>query len=95
VNLSRSQLAFLSLHVTRHVTEWRWYWFETMLRATANGNGGVGVAGKRTATIWRDEADALVQAGLMEWGVERAWLRVTANGAELVRQEETAHGEGR
>lgn len=75
--LSSPQLAFLELHVMRHVDRWQWHWFETMLRAHA---------GRRSATIWQDEADALVAAGLMEWGHGCADMRPTAAGAGLVMQ---------
>jgi hypothetical protein len=79
-------LDFLALHVLHGVTAWRWHWCETMLRATA---------GLRTATLWRDDVDDLVQAGLMEWGLGCADVRPTSKGVELVRKmQRDAQGQG-
>lgn len=73
--LSAPQIHFLALHVNHAVTAWRWHWFETMLRASA---------GKRTATLGREDVEELVRAGLMEWGMGCAWVRATAAGAQAV-----------
>lgn len=77
VPLSPAQLAFLTLHVRHAVTAWRWHWCETLLRATA---------GKRTATLWRDEACELVALGLMEWGMG-SQVKVTPAGVALAGRE--------
>lgn len=61
-----------------------------MLRATA----ARGSAGKRTATLWQDDLEALVQEGLMEWGVG-AQMRPTAAGVGLVMAAKAAEREVR
>jgi hypothetical protein len=78
--LTPAQFHFLQLHVLHHVERWRWYWFETMLRAHAS---------KRSATIWKDAADELVALGLMEWGMGFS-MRPTAAGAGMVMRSRAA-----
>lgn len=75
--LSPFQQAFLRLHVLHQPEQWRWYWFEMMLRATA---------GRRTATLWADELAELLREGLMEPGMGMS-VRATAAGVALVMAE--------
>lgn len=77
-DLSAPQIHFLTLHVNHRVEKWRWHWFETMLRASA---------GKRTATLGREEVQELVDAGLMEFGMGCADLRPTEAGKQAAKEE--------
>lgn len=75
---TRAQLHFLRLHCFHCVEQWRWHWYETMLRATTDR--GV------TATLWRDSVDELIREGLMEAGMGYA-MSVTDAGRELLARE--------
>ncbi len=75
---SQAQLHFLRLHCFHLVEQWRWHWYETMLRATTDR--GV------TATLWRDEVESLVSQGLMEAGMGYA-MSVTDAGRDLLARE--------
>lgn len=74
---SRAQIRFLRLHTFHLVEKWRWYWLDTMLRATTDR--GV------TATLWRDEVESLVSEGLMEAGMGFC-MSVTDAGRELLAE---------
>lgn len=52
---------FVWLHQNHNVVKWQWIFGETMLRAFTDTGA--------TATISRDELDALVAAGTMRRGV--------------------------
>jgi hypothetical protein len=75
VPLSGSQLAFLELHTRHIVTEHRWHFQETQLRAKA---------GTRTATVSAEELGELIRWDLMEPGSGYADVRATAAGRALV-----------
>ena len=75
---TRAQLRFLRLHTFHCVEQWRWHWYETMLRATTDR--GV------TATLWVDSVEELVREGLMEAGMGYA-MSVTDAGRELLARE--------
>lgn len=68
----------MRLHAWHLVEQWRWHWYETMLRATTDR--GV------TATLWVDDVDVLVSEGLMEAGMGFA-MNVTDAGRELLARE--------
>jgi hypothetical protein len=58
--LSPAQTAFLALHAAPNPPHtWRWHFAGSALRATSEGV---------CATIWLDELDALVAAGLLAKG---------------------------
>lgn len=73
---SPAQIRFMRLHAWHLVEQWRWHWFETMLRATTDR--GV------TATLWRDEVESLVSQGLMEAGMGYC-MEVTPRGREVCK----------
>lgn len=73
------QIRFLDLHRHHIVTVWRWHLMETQLRAYTDRG--------RAATIWRDNLDELVRAGLMEHGAGFD-MKLTNAGREACKAEE-------
>jgi hypothetical protein len=69
--LSPSQINFLALHIKYHVERWQWHFSDCALRAYTP---------RRTATIWRDELDALMEMGLMFKGAGCADVHATDLG---------------
>ena len=69
--MTPTQRTFLAFHVSHTVERWRWHFLGTQLRAHA---------GRRTATIWKDELDALLEAGLMFKGAGCADVHATETG---------------
>ena len=74
--MTLAQRNFLTLHARNIVYQHQWYFCETQLRAQT---------GTKTATIWRDELDDLVNRGLMLRGAGCADVTITTDGRELVR----------
>jgi len=70
------QTRFMILHAKHVVTSWRWLFGGGTLRASTER--GVG------ATIKRAALDALVDAGLMEYGFGCADVRLTQRGKGCV-----------
>ena len=75
---SHAQIRFMRLHAWHLVEQWRWHWYETMLRATTDR--GV------TATLWVDSVEELIREGLMEAGIGFC-MSVTSKGRELLARE--------
>jgi hypothetical protein len=75
-----AQRNFLALHARHLVERWQWHFCGTQLRAHA---------GKRRATIWRDDLDDLVTRGLMARGYASD-VRITDAGRETLKPTEAA-----
>jgi hypothetical protein len=73
-DLTIAQRNFLRLHVKHAVDKWQWHFCETQLRAHA---------GRRKATIWRDELDDLVSRGLVNVSHGNS-VYATMTGRDLV-----------
>jgi hypothetical protein len=78
--LTAPQRAFLALHAAPTPPHtWRWHFAGSALRATSEGG---------CATIWADDLDALVAAGLLAKGPGCADCYVTDLGRDALQREE-------
>jgi hypothetical protein len=78
--VNSAQRAFLRLHAAPTPPQhWKWHFAGTQLRATSEGG---------TRTIWRDDLDALVGAGLLRKGAGCADYYVTDAGRVALEREE-------
>lgn len=88
-SLTPSQQAFLTLHVKRIVIKWQWHFTGCTIQAWA---------GRRTASLGREELAGLEQDGLMEQGLGvsvsaseagRAWVaeQEAAIGASMLKEK--------
>ena len=55
--MTPAQRAFLAFHAKSSPVQWRWHFLGTQLRATSERG--------RSVTLWRDELNELMQAGLL------------------------------
>lgn len=75
--LNAAQRAFLAFHAEHLVTEWRWHFAGTQLRASAAGG---------VATLWKDDLEALVAWGLLVKGVGCADVALTEAGRDIATE---------